>query len=167
MTKNEQALSGLQEIPLPPAVPYTPQTIGWVFLGALLVVALCLAIRRLYRQWMANRYRRTALARLCKLEKQLADPSRRLEALTAIPPLIKQTVLSFCTRNTVAGLSDRNWLEFLDRTYPPGGFAQGPGRLLPRLAYEAPAYLTRIPESEVNELLSLVRHWISHHHARI
>jgi len=167
MRTTEQALSGLQEIPLPPSIPYTPQTLGWVILGFFLVAAICYAGWR-WRRWrIATRYRRTAMARLQEVEALLAVPARRGEALAAIPPLVKQTALSFLPRNAVAGLSNNEWLAFLDRTYPPGGFVQGPGRLLPRLAYGAPVDLALIPISEVTDLLSLVRNWIAHHHARL
>ena len=164
---NEQALSGLQDIPLPLPVPYTPQTGGWLFLGLFLVAAICYGIWRWHRRWTANQYRRAAYVRLQEVEVSLADPARRGDALAAIPSLVKQTALSFSPRDAVASLSNNDWLVFLDRTYPPGGFAQGPGRLLPRLAYGAPADLARIPISEVTELLSLVRRWIAHHHARL
>jgi hypothetical protein len=167
MTKTEQALSGLQDIPLPPSIPYTPQTVGWLFLGLFLVAAVSYAAWRWYRRRVANRYRRAASVRLQEVEAWLGDPARRGEALAAIPSLVKQTALSFLPRDTVAGLSSNEWLSFLDRTYPPGGFLQGPGRLLPRLAYAAPADLARISVSEVTELLSLVRRWIVHHHARL
>lgn len=167
MVTNEQALSGLQEIPLPPSVPYTPQTVGWLFLGLFLLGAICYAGWRWRRWQVANRYRRAAMARLREVEALLADSAKRSEALAAIPPLVKQTALSFLPRQEIAGLSNNDWLVFLDRTYPPGGFAQGPGRLLPRLAYGAPADLALIPISEVTDLLSLVRRWITHHHARV
>ena len=163
----QQALSGLQEIPLPPPVPYTPQTAGWVILDLFLVAAICYAGWRWRRRRIANRYRRAAMARLQEVEALLAVPARRGEALAAIPPLVKQTALSFLPRNAVAGLSNNEWLVCLDRTYPPGGFARGPGRLLPRLAYGAPADVARISIVEVTDLLSLVRNWIAHHHARL
>ena len=167
MRTTEQALSGLHDIPLPPPVPYTPQTAGWLFLGLLLIGVICFALWRWYRWHIANRYRRLASVRLQQLEALLGDPVRRGQALAAIPGLIKQTALSFSPRDAVASLSNNDWLVFLDRTYPPGGFAQGPGRLLPRLAYGAPADLARISASEVTDLLSLVRNWIAHHHARL
>ena len=164
---NEQALSHLQDIALPPPVPYTPQTVGWLVLGLLLLAAVCYTAWRWYRWHIANRYRRAASARLQELDVWLGDPARRGEALAAIPSLVKQTALSFSPRGAVAGLSTNDWLVFLDRTYPPGGFAHGPGRLLPRLAYGAPADLARIPNSELRELLALLRRWITHHHARL
>ncbi|MDF0673116.1 MAG: DUF4381 domain-containing protein [Nitrospira sp.] len=167
MRTTEQALSGLLEISLPPPVPYTPQTVGWVFLGLFLVTAISYGAWRWRRWWASNRYRRAAAAQLRTLEALLADPARRGDALAAIPPLVKQTALSFLPRPEIAGLSNNEWLVFLDRTYPPGGFARGPGRLLPRLAYGAPADLALIPISEVTDLLSLVRRWITHHHARV
>lgn len=105
MRTTEQALSGLLEIPLPPPVPYTPQTVGWLFLGLSLVAGICYAAWR-WRRWrIANRYRRAASAKLRALGTLLADPARRGEALAAIPPLVKQPALSFFPRNAIAALS--------------------------------------------------------------
>lgn len=165
MANDEQLLSGLQEIPLPPLVSYWPRTMGWAILAAILVAAVAYAVWRWHRRRLANRYRRTALLRLRELQRQADDPSARSSSLSMLPQLVKQTALSFCPRHRIASLSDRTWLEFLDRTYRPRGFAEGPGRLLPRLAYASPDELSRIPDTDIQALFSLVGNWITHHRA--
>ncbi len=95
MANDEQLLSGLQEIPLPPLVSYWPRTMGWAILAAILVAAVAYAVWRWHRRRLANRYRRTALLRLRELQRQADDPSARSSSLSMLPQLVKQTALSF------------------------------------------------------------------------
>ena len=167
MTKEEQALSTLREISLPPPVPYRPESIGWYVLAALVFAAACYLFWRLYKWWQANGYRRAALVELKELERQLEDATRRPRALSLLPQLIKQTALCAYPRSTVASLSESRWLTFLDESYRDAEFTNGPGKVLPMLAYGQESYLTRVSDSEVKALLSLVRSWILHHHAHL
>jgi hypothetical protein len=149
-------LSGLREIALPPPVPYVPQTVGWLIVAALLLVALAWVAWRWRRRWLADRYRRTALGELAVIERGLPA------AAAAIPALVKRTALVFAPRATIARLTDAEWLAYLDRTFPPGGFVAGPGRLLPRLAYAPAGDLDR---GQLRDLVALVRRWIEGHRA--
>lgn len=167
MEQEVHALSGLKEIPLPEPIPYVPQTVGWILLGALAAAAIGYGLWRLVRRYHANEYRRAAMKELQDIEAGLHDSSSRSRVLAAIPALLKRTALSAAGREAVASLSDRAWLEFLDRTCAPGGFSKGPGRLLATLSYGGEAELARIRESEVKDLLAQVRRWIQRHDARL
>lgn len=156
-----EALKGLREIPLPVPVSWMPQTIGWVGVAVIVAGVLGWAAWRWRRRWLADRYRRAALADLDAIERSL-DAAPGPTDLAALPALVKRTVLGFAPREAVARLTDREWLAFLDRTYPPGGFATGPGRVLPTLAY-APAGSVDAPA--LRDLIALVRRWIVGHHA--
>lgn len=158
------ALEGLREIPLPPPIAYVPQTVGWLIVGVALTAALAWVAWRRHVRWVANRYRRAALAELAEIERGLAIESERSRAAAALPALLKRTALAFAPRETVARLTDVEWLAFLDRTCPPGGFTSGPGRLLPQLAYDGTA---RIAEAELRELVALTHRWIERHDARV
>jgi len=159
-----QALADLQELPLPAAVSYRPQTIGWAFVGATVVTAAAIAAWRWWQRWRANAYRRDALREMADLEQRLASPETHAAAAHALPALVKRTALACTARERVARLSEDEWLAFLDRTCPPGGFAAGPGLWLPRLAYETGAEPS---DSELQDLIALVRRWITHHDARL
>ncbi|EHP38075.1 transmembrane protein [Cupriavidus basilensis OR16] len=160
------ALAKLQEIPLPPPVSYLPQTWGWAVLGALLLALAGLLAWRAWRRHQANRYRRDALAELARIEAGIAaaagDESRR-DALAALPALVKRVVLACAPRTQVASLSAQAWLDYLDGTWRAGGFAEGPGRLLPELAYG----VRSPPAAEVTALIALLRDWIGQHHAHL
>jgi uncharacterized protein DUF4381 len=107
-------------------------------------------------RWVADRYRRAALAELAEIE--------RSGAVAMVPALLKRTALAFAPRATVASLSDAAWLAFLDRTCPRGGFASGPGRSLATLAY---GDARTIAEPDRRALLGLARRWIAEHHAEL
>lgn len=161
------SLEGLKEIPLPDPIPYTPQTAGWFLIGALALLAIGYGLWRLARHYAANRYRRTALKELAEIESRIGKADERHRALAAIPALLKRTALVAAGRQAVAALSDRAWWEFLDRTCAPGGFSNGPGRLLTLFSYAEPSQLAAVPESEVRDLMRLVRRWIEGHHAHL
>lgn len=159
-----EALAALQELSLPPPVSYRPQTIGWAFVAAALLGVAAYAAWRAWRRWQANAYRRAALREMTDLERRLAGSDTRAAALADLPALVKRTALACEPRPRVARLSEDEWLAFLDRTFPPGGFASGPGRLLPALAYGC---ATAPSDDELGDLTRLVRRWIERHDARL
>lgn len=153
------SIADLKEIALPPPVPYTPQTVGWwVLLAIVLLVVLWVVARRL-RRWWRNRYRRAAQKELAAIEQALADPSRRQQALAAVPALVKRTVLAWAPRDTVAPLSGEAWLGYLDRTLAGERFTKGPGRHLQALAYGGDG----IASGDKEALMSLLHRWIDDH----
>lgn len=152
-------LEGLREIALPAPIAYVPQTAGWAVVAVVVLALLAWALWRRHRRWVANAYRRAALAELGDIESRLDGGGA-----SELPALVKRTALAFEPRVSVARLSDVEWLRFLDRTWPSGGFVDGPGRLLPRLAYGTAA---GVPDSDLRALLALVRGWIEHHHAEL
>lgn len=162
------SLTGLQEIPLPAPVSYMPQTVGWLIVAIVVVIALAYGAWRWRKHRLANRYRVVALAELAVIEQQLVgarEEASGLAAAAALPALVKRTALAVVPRERIASLTDAAWLAFLDRTYPPGGFATGPGRLLPQLAYARAQDVAALRDADLRELIALVRRWIEHHHA--
>ncbi len=157
-----EALNGLQEIPLPPPVSYRPATVGWAVVGALVLAIVADAASRAWRRWQANAYRRAALRELTAIEARLGASATDARAAAELPALVKRTALACFPRERVASASEDEWLAFLDRTCPPGGFVTGPGKLLPRLAYAS----DRPSDGELRDLTTLVRHWIEKHDAR-
>lgn len=153
------SIADLKDIPAPPPVSYAPQTAGWWVVGGIIVVGLLLYAFLRWRKWRRNRYRREAQAELDVIERAANDASTRHEALAALPVLVKRTVLSWAPRQEVAPLSGEAWLRYLDRTYPQGGFVQGPGRQLDALAY-GPGEIGR---DELHALIALLHHWIDDH----
>ena len=69
------------------------------------------------------------------LEHALEKDESRPAAVAEIPVLVKGIALAFGPRSEVASLTGDAWLQFLDRSYGGSGFTEGPGRLLPTIAY--------------------------------
>ena len=156
----DERLSNLREIPLPEPVAYTPQTVGWLILSALVFLAVVLLIRHWRRNALRNQYRSEALQSLNEIEDS--------DQLTELPALVKRVALAFSPREEIANLSGVPWLQFLDSTLGDNGFTAGPGRLLLSVAYEASESVNQKLTSEQRKaLLGLVRRWIRRHRAGI
>ncbi|MBV8884718.1 MAG: DUF4381 domain-containing protein [Chroococcidiopsidaceae cyanobacterium CP_BM_RX_35] len=160
-------LNGLHEIELPEPPSYRPQTLGWLILLLIGLVAIVVWGYRQYRQWQANRYRRDALKRLIEIEQAIATSEPRSHALAQIPVLIKQSALSAFPRETVAQLSGESWLNFLDLSYGGQAFTQGAGRVLLQIAYQPPSVLEKISAETTADLIAVVRQWITEHQSEL
>lgn len=156
----QDQLANLKEIPLPEPVSYMPQTMAWYILFFVVLVMAALWIFRLYKHYLQNRYRREAV-------KQLDEIERSVRPLSELPALVKRVGLTIAPRDTVAGLSGKAWLKFLDSTWDGASFSSGPGRLLPELSYRKPQSLPDPNDEGVRNLLILLRRWIRRHRARV
>lgn len=137
----------LEEVPEPPPIPLTPQTPGWIVVGGVALVLFVLAVRALWRRWRANAYRRAALR---ALEGAGDDPA-------AIAAILRRAALVAYPRTEIAPLAGDGWLTFLDSTYPGGGFADGPGRVLAAAPYR--------PQPASPELRRIATDWLRKHKA--
>jgi hypothetical protein len=152
----------LHEIALPQPVSYVPQTIGWLVAAILLLLLAAWGRYRWRRYRRANKYRVLALSRLSELEGELLTAGRR-RALVNIPQLVKRVALQAYPREDIASLNGEAWLEFLGSNYRRKDFTDGPGRLLPILAYSSPHVLDGIRDKEISELTALLKKWIKIH----
>lgn len=159
-------LETLHDILLPNPVSWTPRTIGWYVVFGLILFGAARGIGVVLRRFRRNRYRRSALAELRAIERELRCPERRLEALAAIPALLKRTALSAFPRVEVASLTGQAWLAFLDETLGGQAFTAGDGRVLPVLSYAPASQIARLPEHTIEGVVRLARRWISGHASR-
>jgi len=162
----QEALPGLHDVVVPEPVGWMPETVGW--LGVLVVVITLSAwgLVRRHRTKVANRYRVAALEELDAIESALGVPARRVEALSALPVLLKRVALSFAERERVAGLTGEAWLAFLDEAYGGSGFTSGPGRVVSELAYASPHAMDAVEAAGTSDLVVLVSTWIRTHDPR-
>ena len=165
------ALEGLHDIVVPEAVAWVPQTAGWYLLGVGVLAIVARGLYALFRHHQANRYRRTALDQLAAIEARVSasdpEPAERGRALADLPALLKRTALGAGARRDIASLTGDAWLAYLDRAYGGTGFSDGPGRLLPTLAYASPARWSDLPRADVAALIELTRIWIRRRRARV
>ena len=148
-------MSELHDIVLPGAISFRPQTTAWYALFFLLLAFCTWGVIAWRGHVRRNRYRKLALARLRDIESR--------GALTELPVLVKQTAIAYSSRADVASLSGDAWLRFLDASYGGRAFTEGPGRLLPLLAYGRAEDVV----VDADALVKLVSQWIREHHARI
>lgn len=157
------ALEKLNDIVLPEPVSWMPQTWGWLALALLLVALAAWASWRRHRRYVANRYRREALAELARLEAALGGAGRG-RAIAGIAELLKRVALAAWPRKLAAPLSGTAWLDFLKR-HDGGNLALPPAsRLLDDLEYHAPGDLSVIEESDARHFAEEARRWIERHH---
>ena len=158
-------LQPLQELPLPVPVSWAPQTVGWVGVAVVLVVALLCGAWAAWRRHIRRRYRRVALAQLARLEAELQAPAQRVAALAAIPPLIKRASLAAAPRERVAALTGDAWLTFLNRAHR--SFDERSGALLFLISYAPSERIAAVSEHDAAALVNAARDWIEHHHVEI
>ncbi|HEY4350394.1 MAG TPA: DUF4381 domain-containing protein, partial [Paraburkholderia sp.] len=143
-------LQPLIELPLPDAISYAPQTVGWIFVALIAIALAVLAVWAIWRRRRQQRYRRVALTELASIEALLAtsqvNSEQRASALAAIPRLLKRTSLAVAPRKQVAALTGDAWLAFLNRTR--GHFDARSGALLALASYAPPDQVAEISPDE-------------------
>jgi len=149
-TGASSALNKLHDFYQPSPVAWTPQTIGWYVLFAIISLALVWIAIHSIRKWFTNRYRREALRELAPL------PADQFSAL------LKRTALTAWPREKIASLSGEAWLSFLNATARSSLFHQAPGNSIEEVALR-PAALS--PNDE-QELRRLTAEWIRRHHVQ-
>ena len=144
------ALDQLRDVILPSDPGFWPPAIGWWILLALIVVAPLAFIycRRLFQSYQVQQHAKKDISGLAGLEAtqvavRLSIHMRKM-AITRFP------------NESVAGLTDERWLEFLDRSGDTDQFTCGPGRLLITAPYE------RHGASDTDSLLEVCMNWVKH-----
>lgn len=131
----------------PPAPPWTPQTVGWCVVFAIIGLLLLWCVVHLIRRWNANLYRREALRELTQTP---AD---------GISALLKRSALSAWPRERVAPLSGEAWLSFLSTTSGDHSFQRSPGNRLEEIALRPAA----VSAEDEEGLRRIAAHWIRRH----
>jgi len=158
-------VEGLADIVAPEPVSFAPQTVGWYVLLVLLLACAAWLVARARRRYAANLYRRQALHELEALAADLEKAGGRHALAARLPALLKRVALHIAPRETVASLTDAEWLQALDHMYGGDGFSKGPGRILPTLAYGTEAVIKHLPRADLDALVRLSREWIGRHQA--
>ncbi len=148
---------GLKELPLPNPVSWWPQTAGWYIVGALAIAGLFYLLWRLWVRYRSNAYRREGLARL---DQMAADPT----VLKELPLLLKKSALMAGSRQQVANLSGRAWIEWLNKTAGKELFSMSDADSFEQLAYKQPghAFLDR---KAAEHLIEASKSWMRMHRA--
>lgn len=155
------ALEKLNDIAVPEPVSYMPQTWGWLLLAFILLGLIAWALLRRHQRYVANRYRREALAELARAEATLGTAGSRAEAIADIAELVKRVALHAWPRSDTAALTGKAWIAFLAQ-HEGGAFTQEPAsQFLDDLEYQARA---SVDESDARQFAQVARRWIERHH---
>jgi len=163
VTTDPTSLERLHDIIVPDPVPWWPPAPGWYWVFVLLFVLVFVLVRGIVLRWLHNCYRREALAELAQQETNLADSNQRAAAIATIAELLKRTALSAFPREAVASLTGSAWLAFLNQTRGRAkALPDDKGRWFERVAY-GPSAAQALDETQVRELATFARSWITHH----
>ena len=155
---NKQPNSGLQlnDIHLPALADFWPLAHGWWILLVLIILALFGIVK--WRQWRAKKQEKAAIiVKLRPIEAALTKaPTNAL--IAELNTLLRQISVNYYPRRTVAGLTGKNWLVFLDAAGDTTQFSQGVGEILA----DAPYQTVGLANLDQKALLDLIEQWISH-----
>ncbi|VAW82535.1 FIG00657500: hypothetical protein [hydrothermal vent metagenome] len=155
MNPTTQPALQLRDIHLPAEPGFWPPAPGWWILAALLLVLLVWVVWFATRRYRLHRQRQRILAMLGELEQETGDKATP-EKIAQISILLRRLALMRYSRQRVAPLTGKDWLNFLDESGGQGRFSQGPGQVLATGPYQ-PALPADL---DVQALGTLVRHWV-------
>lgn len=145
-------LGDFNEVVSPEAISWWPQTVGWTWVAAgLLILAGYHGWKRLVH-WYRNRYRGEAINKL----RQLPDSGN---TVVEVNRLLKLTALAAFSREQVASLSGEQWVGFLNAQCSEPVFDQAQGELLALAAYSGKT----VEATAGRALLNASQAWIERH----
>jgi len=146
-------LLDLKDIHEPEAIGWWPPAIGW-WLVAIAVPLLIILLVWLYKRLTRKTALKTAKKMLVRIKQDAAQDN--LQKLGELSVLIRRVAISVSPRAKAAGLTGRQWLEFLDASVKGLPFSEGIGQLLA----DAPYRKTPPTELEVSQLIDLCEDWL-------
>ena len=154
-TGGSDPLAALRDIHMPPEPGLWPPAPGWWILALLLLlIAGGVATWRI-RARRRDRPRREALLALAALRRELAEGAAPQRVAAESTSLLRRAALARFPRREVAGLTGRDWLDFLTASGGGAGFTAPEAAPLVRAPY-AP----RIGADEAERIIGLCERWI-------
>jgi hypothetical protein len=158
----QATLRQMADITLPPPVSMMPATWGWAALAGVIILILAFAVWRWLRRRAQNRYRRDALAEIAALEARIGGEVERLQALAALPAIVKRTALAVWPREQIAPLSGRSWVEFLEFYAGRAQIDDESYSFLAETEYRLPGGAS-LSEAKARQIFATARQWIEGH----
>jgi hypothetical protein len=148
-------LSQLRDIHLPVEPSWWPPAPGWWLLILLAIALLTVLLVWLIRRYRANAYRRAGLRQLRALrERQQSEPDA-IAYLSTINGLLKSVALRGYPDADIAARSGDLWVDFLNRTLPPGSEFEP--------AFADAGYRPHEPALDLDRLHETAALWIRRH----
>lgn len=153
-------IHGIDEIILPSAISWWPNTIGWQLLAFLMMIFSVRYIHRKTQTWWSNRYRREVIAKLNALKKDSSNAI--ITGVEQLPFYLKATALQAYPRDQVAQLSGHDWIDFLNNTYGSVLFTEDLSEQLIAISYR-PKSQWSLTEQECIHLVDTAILWVKNH----
>jgi len=148
----------LRDIHLPDGISWWPLAPGWWIVLSIILLILTLGIF-LYRRKQRRRMHRAALQELTNIKTAYAQHADDQQLVKALSVWLRRVCLSFYPRVDVAGLTGKQWLEFLDsglnKDKQTMRFSEGAGQVLISAPYQ------QVAEVNADELLSICHNWLT------
>ena len=147
----------LRDIHLPEPITWWPLAPGWWLLLGLLIVGVLLVLFLKKRHYQ-RRFKRASLHELQKIRDRWQESQNLTQLVKAISALLRRTAISYYPRQNIAGLTDADWLRFLDATNAQkDDFSKGVGKVL-----RSAPYVKTVHDNEVDAqaLLTLTERWL-------
>ena len=151
----ENPLTNLKDIHLPPSVSFWPPAPGWWLLAVLFVLLTVFCVWWLRRRYEGSRHKVEVLRILKELQLQYDESPAALTTLRTLSQLLRRTALSFSKQEDVASLQGNDWLKFLDKTGNTTEFTKGVGKIFGENLFQYE------PEFEIEILFPLVSKWVN------
>jgi hypothetical protein len=149
-----QLLDLMRDLVVPAATAWTPQTVGWLVVAVWLAMVMLAFARNALLSWRGNRYRRSALAELKRIESRAREGQATAESLAV---LLKRTALAAYPRKEVASLYGAEWADFLRHTCRRDRAVRESADELASAAYRR--------DVDVAALIRPARRWVEGHRA--
>ena len=140
-------LSKLRDVIYPTDPGFWPPAIGWWIVLVLVILCLIGAVY-LFR----SIYLRLAESSFVKEVDALTQLQPR-EAIVELSILMRRIAITRFPRDSVAGLSGEDWLQFLDQSGNTDQFTTGPGRALVSAPY------SNLTPQNLDPLFKICRDW--------
>lgn len=144
----------LRDIHLPDPIGWWPPAPGWWLLTIALIAVIYFALRWLIRRHRRLGVRRAAIQELSDIQSSYLNHQDSKQLAQDLSGLLRRVAITITSRNTAAGLTGREWLEYLDSIIGHTCFNTRDGQILIEAPYQ--------PSADINgdELLQLCRTWI-------
>ena len=156
-------IKGIVETPAPTAISWWPTTLGWQLVGFFLLYKVIYTIFKRWRRYVADSYRREALATIEQLPPYIGLQS--LDQYRQLPMLLRQVALHAFDREQVVALTSVQWEQWLDRQCscsknPQSQFSARCPNVLHQLSFQQQPALD---QQQIQMLLEQIILWIKYH----
>ncbi len=139
----------------PDPLVFTFETVGWKYLGILLLAIGVLLLVTYLRQYQKNKYKREAIKKVNHINGQTVSSQQKLNQVNVI---LKQVAIISFGRVQVANLYGDEWFSFLDSKHKTKGFAKYAD------TFKNALYSDKEVDEPTLEAISVItKKWINHH----